>query len=99
MENDNRFVRFHAMQSTIVFGGLSSPGSSAHVDPAARHAALVFIVIPPSAVLCAPPDVQGLPGRALQAADRGDMAEQRDLAAFRDSSRSSGLQRKPCARA
>ena len=71
MEKDNRFVRFHAMQSTIVFATLSLGFILLQSIPLLGHAALG---IHRHSVVCAalaPDDVQGVPGRTLQAADCG----------------------------
>ena len=67
-ERQNRFVRFHALQSISSSGPVRRSGSSVPVDPAARLADLVH---PHPAALggaLAAADVQGLSGRALQAA-------------------------------
>ena len=70
MERDNRFVRFHAMQSTIVFAGavvrvvpvlLRAVPRLAGFD--LRHPARLRAVV-------AAPDLQGVSGGALQAARR-----------------------------
>ena len=51
MEKDNRFVRFHAMQSTIVFATLSLGFILLQSIPLLGMLLSVFIVIPLSAVL------------------------------------------------
>ena len=52
VEKENKFVRFHAMQSTLVFVGdrRASTSCSARAD-SRRAASCVFIVIPVSAIL------------------------------------------------
>ena len=51
MEKDNRFVRFHAMQSTIVFATLSLGFILLQSIPLLGMLLSIFIVIPVSAVL------------------------------------------------
>lgn len=50
-EPDNRFVRFHAMQSTIVFGALSLLCILLQVIPLLGLLLVLFVVIPVSAVM------------------------------------------------
>ncbi len=51
VEKENRFVRFHAMQSTIVFALLVVVDVVLQVIPLLGFLMVVFIVIPASAVL------------------------------------------------
>ena len=51
VEKENRFVRFHAMQSTIVFGLLVVVDVVLQVLPLLGFLIVVFIVIPASAIL------------------------------------------------
>jgi uncharacterized membrane protein len=51
VEKDNRFVRFHAMQSTVFFLGLIVIDVLLQVIPLLGFLFVVFIVIPISAVM------------------------------------------------
>lgn len=51
IEKDNRFVRFHAMQSTVVFLGIVGIDILLQVVPILGALVVVFLVIPASAVL------------------------------------------------
>ena len=51
VERNNRFVRFHAMQSTIVFALLSAVSFVLQAIPLLNVLIAVFVVIPVSAVL------------------------------------------------
>jgi len=51
VEKENRFVRFHAMQSTIVFLGIVAVDILLQLVPILGALLVVFIVIPFSAVL------------------------------------------------
>jgi uncharacterized membrane protein len=51
VEKDNRFVRFHAMQSTLVFVGIVAIDILLQIVPILGALVVVFIVIPASAVL------------------------------------------------
>ena len=51
VEKDNRFVRFHAMQSTLVFIGIVAIDILLQIVPILGALVVVFIVIPASAVL------------------------------------------------
>ena len=70
LEKENRFVRFHAMQSMLAFGAIIAARRAAQcgADPrlrprgAYRHPWLGGHL--------AGADVQGVPGRRIQAADR-----------------------------
>ncbi|HEX5474523.1 MAG TPA: DUF4870 domain-containing protein [Vicinamibacterales bacterium] len=50
-EKDDRFVRFHAMQSTILFLGLVGIDIVINVVPILGALVVIFLVIPVSAVL------------------------------------------------
>lgn len=51
VEKDNRFVRFHAMQSTLVFAAIVVLDILLQVVPILGALIVVFLVIPASAVL------------------------------------------------
>ena len=76
-ERENRFVRFHALQSTLVFGGLCAVwfvGTS--IPPIGWF--LSFIVIPPlSAVLWLLLLFKAYQGERFKLPYVGDIAEQR----------------------
>ena len=51
VEKENRFVRFHAMQSTLLFAGIVLLDILLQLVPLLGALVVVFIVIPASAVL------------------------------------------------
>ena len=51
VEKDNRFVRFHAMQSTLVFAGIVAIDILLQIVPILGALVVVFVVIPLSAIL------------------------------------------------
>lgn len=51
VEKENRFVRFHAMQSTLVFAGIVLVNILLNLVPFLGALVAVFIVIPLSAIL------------------------------------------------
>jgi uncharacterized membrane protein len=51
LEKENRFVRFHAMQSTLVFSGVVVIDILLQIVPLVGALVVVFVVIPASAVL------------------------------------------------
>ena len=51
VEKENKFVRFHAMQSTIVFTGIVAVDILLQIVPILGALVVIFIVIPASAVL------------------------------------------------
>jgi uncharacterized membrane protein len=51
LEKENRFVRFHAMQSTLVFAGIVLLDIVLQIVPILGALVVVFLVIPASAVL------------------------------------------------
>src|SRR5258705_10795325 len=51
VEKDNKFVRFHAMQSTLVFIGIVAIDILLQIVPILGALVVVFIVIPVSALL------------------------------------------------
>lgn len=76
-EPTNRFVRFHAMQSTIVFLALSVLTIVLQVIPFLGMLIAVFVVIPLSAVLWLVLMFKAYQGEKFKLPIAGDMAEQR----------------------
>ncbi len=77
MEHENRFVRFHAMQSTIVFLALSVACVLLQSIPILGMLLAVFIVIPLAAVLWLVLMFKAYQGERFKLSVAGDMAEQR----------------------
>ena len=76
-ERDNRFVRFHAMQSTIVFLALSVACIVLQSIPILGMLIAVFLVIPASAVLWLVLIYRAYRGDWFKLPIAGPMAEQR----------------------
>lgn len=77
LEPENRFVRFHALQSVIVFGALSLAWMIALSIPVLGWI-VAFLVIPPlSAVLWLILMYKAYQGERFKVPAAGDMAEQR----------------------
>lgn len=76
-EPSNSFVRFHAMQSTIVFAGLSVLCLLLQMIPLLGMLVTVFLVIPASAVLWLLLMFKAYQGERFKLPIAGDMAEQR----------------------
>jgi uncharacterized membrane protein len=51
IEKENRFVRFHAMQSTLVFAGIVAIDILLQIVPLLGALVVIFVVIPLSAIL------------------------------------------------
>lgn len=51
VEKENRFVRFHAMQSTLLFAGIVALNLMLQLVPLLGALVAVFVVVPASAVL------------------------------------------------
>ena len=51
LEKENRFVRFHAMQSTLLFAGIVAIDILLQIVPILGALVVVFIIIPASALL------------------------------------------------
>jgi uncharacterized membrane protein len=51
LEKDNRFVRFHAMQSTLVFAGIVGIDILLQIVPLLGALLVIFLIIPLSAIL------------------------------------------------
>ena len=77
LERDSRFVRFHAMQSTIVFLALSVISILLQSIPILGMLVWVFLVIPLSAVLWLVLLFKAYQGERFKLPVAGEMAEQR----------------------
>jgi uncharacterized membrane protein len=75
-EPQNKFVRFHAMQSTIVFGALSVLCVLLQVIPILGLLMVVFLIIPASAILWLVLMFKAYNGERFKLPIVGDMAEQ-----------------------
>ena len=51
IEKENKFVRFHAMQSTLVFAGIVAVDILLRIVPILGALVVIFVVIPLSAIL------------------------------------------------
>jgi uncharacterized membrane protein len=51
LEKENRFVRFHALQSTLLFAGIVAIDILVQIVPILGALVVVFIIVPASAVL------------------------------------------------
>jgi len=76
-EPEHKFVRFHAMQSTIVFAALSVLCVLLQMIPLLGMLVTVFLVIPASAVLWLLLMFKAYQGERFKVPVAGDMAEQR----------------------
>ena len=77
LEQDNKFVRFHALQSVIVFGTLSLAWMIAWSVPFLGWIVAIFVVPPVSAVLWLLLMYKAYQGERFKVPGAGDMAEQR----------------------
>lgn len=75
VEKDSRFVRFHAMQSTIVFGGLFVLQVVLQVIPLLGWIVSALIVFPLSVLLWAFLMFKAFMGEKFKLPTIGDMAE------------------------
>ena len=76
-EQDNKFVKFHALQSVIVFGGLSLAWMIAWSVPFLGWIVAIFIIPPLTAVLWLILMYKAYQGERFKVPGAGDMAEQR----------------------
>ena len=76
-EPNDRFVRFHAMQSTIVFAALSALCVLLQMVPLLGMLMMVFLVIPASAVLWLILMFKAYQGERFKLPFAGDIAEQK----------------------
>jgi len=77
LEQDNKFVRFHALQSAIVFGTLSIAWMIALSVPFLGWAVAFFVIPPVSAVLWLLLMYKAYQGERFKVPLAGDVAEQR----------------------
>jgi len=77
LEQDNKFVRFHALQSIIVFGGLSLAWMLALSIPFPGWIIAILIIPPVSAFLWLLLMYKAYQGERFKVPGAGDMAEQR----------------------
>jgi len=75
MERDNRFVRFHAMQSTIVFAALSFAWFLCFSVPFLGWLISIFVIPPVSALLWLLLIFKAYQGERFKLPMVGDMAE------------------------
>ena len=75
-DQENRFVRFHALQSVIVFGGLSLAWMIALSVPPFGWLVAVFVIPPVSAVLWLVLMYKAYQGERFHIPGAGDLAEQ-----------------------
>jgi len=75
LEHDNRFVRFHAMQSTIVFAGLSFAWFLCFSVPFLGWLVSIFVIPPVSALLWLLLIFKAYQGEHFKLPVVGDMAE------------------------
>ena len=76
-ERENQYVRFHAIQSTIVFGVLSGLWYVLAAIPFLGWAIALFVVMPVSAVLYFVLLYKAYKGERFKVPVAGDIAEQR----------------------
>ena len=76
-EPENKFVRFHAMQSVIVFGALSLSWMVALSVPFLGWVVAIFIIPPVSAVLWLLLMYKAYQGERYKVPGAGEMAEHR----------------------
>lgn len=76
-EQENKFVRFHAMQSVIVFGALSLAWIVALSVPFLGLLVAIFVIPPVSAVLWLLLMYKAYRGEHYKLPGAGDLAEQR----------------------
>jgi uncharacterized membrane protein len=76
-EEENRFVRFHAWQAIIVFGGLSLAWMIALSVPFFGWIVAIFVIPPVSAILWLLLMYKAYRGERFKVPGAGDLAEQR----------------------
>jgi uncharacterized membrane protein len=76
-EHNNAFVRFHAMQSVVVFGVLSLSWFALVSIPFIGWLLAIFVLIPASAILWLLLLFKAYQGERFKVPVAGDMAEQR----------------------
>lgn len=77
VEKDNKFVRFHAMQSTILFAGIVVIDILLQLVPILGALVVIFVVIPASAILWLLLMFKAYQGEEFRLPLVGDMAAER----------------------
>src|SRR4051794_34074563 len=77
VEKENKFVRFHAMQSTLLFGGIVAVDILLQLVPILGALVVIFVVIPLSAILWLLLMFRAYQGEEFRLPLVGDMAAER----------------------
>jgi len=77
VEKENKFVRFHAMQSTILFAGIVVIDILLQLVPILGALVVIFVVIPASAILWLLLMFKAYQGEEFRLPLVGDMAAER----------------------
>ena len=77
LEKENKFVRFHAMQSTILFAGIVAIDILVQLVPILGALVVIFVVIPASAILWLLLMFKAYQGEEFRLPLIGDMAAER----------------------
>ena len=77
LEKENKFVRFHAMQSTILFAGIVVIDILLQLVPILGALVVIFVVIPASAILWLLLMFKAYQGEEFRLPLIGDMAAER----------------------
>ena len=77
LEKENKFVRFHAMQSTILFAGIVAIDILVQLVPILGALVVIFVVIPASAILWLLLMFKAYQGEEFRLPLVGDMAAER----------------------
>ena len=77
LEKENKFVRFHAMQSTILFAGIVAIDILLQLVPILGALVVIFVVIPASAILWLLLMFKAYQGQKFKLPIAGEMAEGR----------------------
>jgi len=77
VEKENKFVRFHAMQSTILFAGIVVIDILLQLVPILGALVVIFVVIPASAILWLLLMFKAYQGEEFRLPLIGDMAAER----------------------
>jgi uncharacterized membrane protein len=77
LEKENKFVRFHAMQSTMLFAGIVAIDILLQLVPILGALVVIFVVIPASAILWLLLMFKAYQGEEFRLPLVGDMAAER----------------------
>ena len=77
VEKENKFVRFHAMQSTLLFAGIVAIDILLQLVPILGALVVIFVVIPASAILWLLLMFKAYQGEEFRLPLVGDMAAER----------------------